>query len=45
MIDIQSDRVLKKKSFKLAIVLLKSAKHQLFLSRQIHHIKEWGTTI
>ena len=46
MIDIQSDRVLKKKSFKLAIVLLKSSKYQLFLSRQMHHIiKQWGIAI
>ena len=34
MIDIQSDRVLKKKSFKLAIVPSESSKHRLLLSRQ-----------
>ena len=45
MIDIQSNRVLKKKSFKSAIVLLESSKHRLFLSHQMHHIKQWGTAI
>ena len=46
MIDIQSDRVLKKKSFELAMVLSESSKHRLFLSRQMHHIiKQWGTAI
>ena len=34
MIDIQSDRVLKKKIFKLAIVPSESSKHRLFLSCQ-----------
>ena len=32
-------------SFKPAIVLLESSKHQLFLSSQMHHIKQWGTAI
>ena len=45
MIDIQSNRVLKKKSFKPAIVLSESSKYWLFLSRQMHHIKQWGTAI
>ena len=45
MIDIQSDSVLKKKSFKSAIVLLEPSKHRLFLSRQMHRIKQWETTI
>ena len=34
MIDIQSDSVLKKKSFKTATVHLGSSKHRLFLSCQ-----------
>ena len=45
MIDIQSDRILKKKSFKSAIVLSESSKHRLFLSCQMHLIKQWGTAI
>ena len=40
MIDIQSDKVLKKKSFKSTIVLSESSKRRLFLSRQMHHIKQ-----
>ena len=45
MIDIQSYSVLKKKSSKPALVLSKSSKHQLFLSHQMYHIKQWGTAI
>ena len=43
MIDIQSNSVLKKKNFKFAIVLSKYSKHPLFLSHQMHRIKQWGT--
>ena len=42
-VDIQSDNVLKKKSFRFAIVLSKSTKLRLFLSHQMHYIKQWGT--
>ena len=45
MIDIQSNSVLKNKSFKSAIVLSESSKHWLFLSRQMLHIKQWETAI
>ena len=45
MIDILSDRVLKKKRFQSAIVLSESSIYWLFLSRQMHHIKQWGTAI
>lgn len=40
-----NNRVLQKKSFKPAIVLSKSSKLHLFPSRQMHQIKQWGTTI
>ena len=43
MVDIQSDNVLKKKSFRFATVLSKSTKLRLFLSRQMHYIKQWET--
>ena len=39
----QSINVLKKKSFKSDMDLSLSSKHQLFLSLQRHHNKQWGT--
>ena len=41
----QSRRVLRKKSLRSKIDLSKSSKCRLFLSLQMHHIKQWGTTI
>ena len=38
----QSRRFLRKKSLKSKIDLSKSSKCRLFLSRQMHHIKQWG---
>ena len=43
MIDIQSNSVLKMKNFKFASVLSEYSKHPLFLSHQMHRIKQWGT--
>ena len=42
---IQSVSILKKNNLRWAIVLSKSSKHRLLLSRQMHHIKQWGTAI
>ena len=42
---IQSVSILKKNNLRSAIVLSKSSKHRLLLSRQMHHIKQWGTAI
>ena len=39
----QSRRILRKKSLKSKTDLSKSSKCRLFLSRQMHHIKQWGT--
>ena len=39
----QSIKVLKKNSFKSDMDLSLSSKHQLFLSLQRHHNKQWGT--
>ena len=41
----QSRRVLRKKSLRSETDLSKSSKCQLFLSCQMHHIKQWGTAI
>ena len=41
----QSRRVLRKKSLRSEFNLSKSSKCRLFLSRQMHHIKQWGTAI
>ena len=41
----QSNKVLKNRSFRSGIERSLSSKHLLFLSFQIHHIKQWGTTI
>ena len=41
----QSRRVLRKKSLRSATDLSKSSKCRLFLSLQMHHIKQWGTAI
>ena len=40
LINIQSDSVLKRRNFGLAIVLSKSLKFYLFLSCEMHHIKQ-----
>ena len=45
MMDIQSVSILKKKGLRSATVLSKSSKHQLFLSHQMHHIKQRGIAI
>ena len=42
---IQSVSIVRKKNLRSAIVLSESSKHQLFLSHQMHHIKQWGTAI
>ena len=41
----QSRRVLRKKSLRSETDLSKSSKCRLFLSLQMHHIKQWGTAI
>ena len=41
----QSRRVLRKKSLRSETDLSKSSKCQLFLSLQMHHIKQWGIAI
>ena len=41
----QSNKVLKNRSLRLDIECSLSSKHLLFLSFQIHHVKQWGTTI
>ena len=41
----QSNKVLKNRNLRSSIERSLSSKHRLFLSFQIHHIKQWGTTI
>ena len=41
----QSRRLWRKKSLRSETDLSKSSKCRLFLSCQMHHIKQWGTTI
>ena len=41
----QSSKVLKKRSLRSGMERSLSSKHLLFLSFQIYHIKQWGTTI